>query len=144
MLGYHFTTDTLRDGRPIPPVGEWLVHSGPLIPCRSGLHASEHPLDALFYAPGPLLHKVVLDGEMVAHGHPVDKWCGRRRCILETIDATMLLNRFIRWGLGKWGVTQPDQAVIDDARREQRDKFEVMVYEAFRQGAGHARLRQDG
>ena len=44
---YHFTGDTLRDGRPIPKPGVWLKHDGPVIPCKSGLHASEHPFDAL-------------------------------------------------------------------------------------------------
>ena len=49
---YHFTSDQLRDGRPIPPVGEWLIHEGPLEMRCQGLHASAHPFDALTYAPG--------------------------------------------------------------------------------------------
>ena len=28
MKGYHFVGDKLRDGRPIPADGEWLVHDG--------------------------------------------------------------------------------------------------------------------
>ena len=97
MIGYHFTTTTLRDGRPIPPIGEWLVHDGPIAPCQSGLHASEHPADAMEYAPGPLLHRVELDGELVAHGSLDDKWVGRRRRILASIDATDLLREYARW-----------------------------------------------
>ena len=97
MNGYHFTTDKLRDGRPIPPIGEWLIHEGPVVPCKSGLHACEHPFDAFQYGVGVLLHRVELDGDLVAHGDPTDKWAGRRRRILQTIDATDLLRAFARW-----------------------------------------------
>jgi hypothetical protein len=96
MLGYHFTGSTLRDGRPIPAVGDWLVHDGPIVPCQSGLHCSEHPFDALQFAPGTLLHRVELDGEIVTHGEPVDKHVGRRRKIIATVDATDLLREFSR------------------------------------------------
>jgi len=97
MKAYHFTADTLRDGRPIPPVGEWLEHTGPIFPCESGLHASADPFDALKYAPGAIIHLVEIDGELVPHGDPVDKVAGRRRKIIKTIDATKLLREFARW-----------------------------------------------
>jgi hypothetical protein len=57
---------------------------------------SEHPFDALRYAPGPLLHRVELGGDMKSHGDPVDKCAGSRRKILATIDATNLLRTFAR------------------------------------------------
>ena len=97
MKAYHFTGDTLRDGRPIPAIGEWLDHPGPIVPCESGLHASEHPFDALQFAPGPMLHLVELDGEIQTHGNPPDKIVGRRRKIVASIDATDLLREFARW-----------------------------------------------
>lgn len=97
MKAYHFTSETLRNGQPIPPIGEWLVHNGPIVPCDSGLHASEHPLDALQYAPGAMLHLVELEDNLVSHGEPIDKWVGRRRKIVTTIDATELLREFARW-----------------------------------------------
>jgi hypothetical protein len=97
MRAYHFTTDTLRDGRPIPAVGEWLKHDGEIDPCVSGLHASEHPFDALRYAPGLLLHLVELEGDLKSHGNPVDKWVGRRRKIISTINAEELLWEYARW-----------------------------------------------
>ncbi len=93
---YHFTGDTLRDGRPIPPIGKWLKHRGPIIPCVSGLHASEHPYDALTYAPGSRLHRVKLRGGMEPHGCPIDKWCAGARKIVASIDAEQLLRRFAR------------------------------------------------
>jgi hypothetical protein len=97
VRAYHFNNGkTLRDGRPLPLIGEWLTHKGPLLPCESGLHASEHPFDALQYAPGPFLDLVDLDGEMVSHGNPVDKLCARRRRRVKTIDATDVLRQYAR------------------------------------------------
>ena len=88
---YHFTGKTLRDGRPLPAIGEWLEHEGELRMCVSGLHASPTPFDALQYAPGPLLHLVELDGETIAGG---DKVVCRKRKIVASIDATDLLRKF--------------------------------------------------
>ena len=96
MFAYHFTNETLRNGSPIPARNRWLVHTGAITPCESGLHGSQHPFDALRYAPGPYLHYVEIDGELVSHGNPVDKWCGRRRKIIASVDATNLLWTFAR------------------------------------------------
>lgn len=35
MIAYHFVGDTLRDGRPVPPDGEWLRHIGPIHMCEA-------------------------------------------------------------------------------------------------------------
>jgi hypothetical protein len=93
---YHFTGDKLRDGRPVPQPGEWLTHTGPVIPCESGLHASEHPFDALKYAPGNRLHIVELGDEVKTHGDPVDKVVSNRRRIAASIDATEVMRKFAR------------------------------------------------
>jgi len=90
---YHFTGKTLRDGRAIPAIGEWLEHDGPLAMCESGLHAGPTPFDALKYAPGEFLHLVELDGELIAQD---DKVVCRKRKIVATIDATDLLRKFAR------------------------------------------------
>jgi hypothetical protein len=97
LRGYHFTGCTLRDGRPIPAIGQWLEYDGPVVPCESGLHMSEHPMDALKYAPGNTLHLVELEGDCQPHGDPIDKCAGRRRRILATVDAEPLLRKFARW-----------------------------------------------
>ena len=47
MMAYHFVNATLRDGRPVPPDGEWLEHDGAVVMCESGLHASLTPWQAL-------------------------------------------------------------------------------------------------
>ena len=90
---YHFTSDKLRDGRSIPPVGKWLVHEGQMVICISGLHASEHPYDALAYAPGVRLHKVELRGIEATQR---DKVCARGRKIVASIDAEAVLRAFAR------------------------------------------------
>ena len=90
---YHFTGDTLRDGRPVPAIGEWLVHEGPIKLCASGLHASRHPFDALTYAPGARLHRVELRG---IEGEEADKVVARERRIIASIDAADLLRAFAR------------------------------------------------
>jgi len=97
ILAYHFTGDALRDGRPLPPRGVWLTHDGLLIPCRAGLHASVHPFDAVQHAPGGLLHRVELDGDMLDYGDPPGTWCAQRRRIIATRDSTEALWAFARW-----------------------------------------------
>jgi hypothetical protein len=66
MKAFHFTGNTLRDGREIPPIGVELRHEGEVKICASGLHASERLVDALRYAPvcATTLH-VVECGEIV-------------------------------------------------------------------------------
>ncbi len=91
---WHFCADTLRDGRPIPPDGEWLVHDGDVIPCKSGLHASIRLIDALEYAPGSTLCRVILRGDIQQHNN--DKIVGRERQIVWRIDATAVLREFAR------------------------------------------------
>jgi len=93
MVAYHFVGATLRDGRPVPPDGEWLVHDGPVVMCESGLHASRRPFDALSYAPGPVLCEVEVEDIV---GEESDKLVARRRRIVRRLDATDLLRSFAR------------------------------------------------
>ena len=93
MIYYHFVSDTLRDGRAIPPDGAWLIHDGPVVMCKSGLHASGHPFDALQYAPGNTLCMVemldIVDSQE-------DKVVSRGRRIVKRIDAAGLCRAFAR------------------------------------------------
>jgi hypothetical protein len=93
VLAWHFTNGSLRDGRPLPAIGEWLVHEGPITICKTGLHASELLKDALEYAPGSMLHRVTVrriadrqDDKLVAHERRIE-W---------TIDADPVLRSFSR------------------------------------------------
>lgn len=93
-IAYHFVGETLRDGRPVPADGEWLKHVGEVKLCASGLHWSEHPFDALQYAPGGTLCLVEYDGETIKGD---DKGVSRRRRIVKRIDAEPLMREFARW-----------------------------------------------
>jgi hypothetical protein len=91
MIAWHFTGPALRDGSPVPPIGEWLVHEGDITICKSGLHASVHPFDALQYAPGSFLHKVECEDIVSSQD---DKFVCRRRKIIASRDVTELLYAF--------------------------------------------------
>lgn len=92
-LAWHFVGDTLRDGRPVPPDGEWLVHAGAAVMCESGLHASRKPSQALKYAPGAIL--CLVECEDIVDEQD-DKLVCRRRRIVKRIDATDLMRTFAR------------------------------------------------
>lgn len=94
VLAWHFTAgDKLRDGRPVPPVGEWLRHEGEIEICRTGLHASERLFDALGFAPGNMLHRVECRD---IRGRESDKFVCRERRILWSLDAEPVLRAFSR------------------------------------------------
>jgi hypothetical protein len=92
-LAWHFVGETLRDGRPVPADGEWLEHKGELILCKSGLHWSREPFDALQYAPGSVLCLVEVGGNIFEAG---DKGVSSRRKIVARMDAAELLRYFAR------------------------------------------------
>ena len=90
-VAWHFTGDTLRDGSPIPAVGETLIYKGRIELCASGYHWSLKPHQALRYAPGNRLHMVQYGGEVFMGD---DKGVSSQRTILATVAAEPLLRRF--------------------------------------------------
>ena len=96
MLGWYFAANDRRlrygDGRKIA-VGETHEVDGKPALCQRGLHASQRVIDALDYAPGPILYRVRLSGAIV---HGDDKACATRRTYLAEIDATEMLRAFAR------------------------------------------------
>ena len=90
---YENGIDRLRDGSEAPPDGVWLEYSGPLVMCKSGLHFSRHPFDALNYAPGVILCLVAVGGTIIEGG---DKGVCSRRKIIARKDATEGLRYFAR------------------------------------------------
>lgn len=94
MKAWHFVSDTLRDGSPIPADGVTLTHDGPLVICETGLHASERIIDALMHAPGNTICRVEVEG-CETQGHD-DKLVCRLRTILWRIDGEKILREFAR------------------------------------------------
>jgi hypothetical protein len=114
VRAWHFVGDTLRDGRPVPEDGVKLIHTGRVIPCREGLHASAHPMDALTYAPGNTLCLVECGGQIIEHGNPVDKIACSERTIIARMDAEPLLREFARHcALSVIHLWEPPQVVCD-------------------------------
>ncbi len=96
LLAWHFLPAdgclANGDGRRVV-VGETLRVDGPLVLCTRGLHASRRLTDALKYAPGPILCRVRLSGD-VAEGD--DKLCATERTVEWMLDATPVLRDFAR------------------------------------------------
>ena len=89
ILGWHFTSNGfLRDKRPIPAIGETLVHDGELDLYFSGLHASERLIDSLKYRPYEALelHRVKLGGTILRDKYNNDKVVASERTILATLN----------------------------------------------------------
>ena len=151
IRAWHFVGDTLRDGRPVPPDGEWLVHDGEVKMCEIGLHASRHPFDALRYAQGAILCLVDCD-DIVAED--TDKLVCRRRRIVARADAIDALRYFARmqalsvvhlWDAPDvvldWLMTGDDSlraAAWDAARAAARDAARDAAWAAARDAAWDA------
>jgi hypothetical protein len=127
---WHFVSDTLRDGTPIPKDDVWLEHKGPVRICESGLHASRNPFDALQYAPGATLCLVEVEGIECEQD---DKLVCRRRKIVARMDATALMRYFARMqavsAIDRWDAPDVvcdylmtgDESLRDAARDATRD-----------------------
>ena len=84
----------LRDWRPVPPAGKWLVHDGSVALCERGLHASIDILNGLRYAPGCWLHRVECS-DVVSSA--ADKLVCRRRRVVASADMTWALVTGAEW-----------------------------------------------
>ena len=94
VYAWHFTDgNKLRDGSPLPAVGETLKFDGKPILCEQGLHASLHPFDALRYAPGDTLHLVHCAGTIL---HQEDKLVCTERTITASFKTSEMLRYFAR------------------------------------------------
>ena len=94
VKAWHFLPDNSRTRYSDEPVkvGVTLFAEGKIAPCSNGLHASEHPLDALKYAPGLLLCHVEVSGEIVRES---DKLAGRTRTCMAIRDSKRMVLEFV-------------------------------------------------
>ena len=145
VRAWHFTGPTLRDGRPIPESGVWLVHAGPIVPCESGLHGSERLLDALAYAPGDYLHRTTHRGDITPHGNPPDKFVARERRIDWTLDEAAterVLREFSRWCalqvIHLWDAPEVVREYLESGDESLRDAARAAAWAAAWAAAGAA------
>lgn len=126
----------LRDGSLAPDDGVPLVHEGPLVMCHRGLHASVLLMDALQYAPGPVLCRDEVTGCVVKAD---DKLVASTRVILWRIDATDILLKFARMcALDVISLWTPPQVVVDFLRSGDRALRQVAKAEAAAEAAAAA------
>ena len=147
ILAWHFVSDTLRDGSPIPPDGEWQHYKGECVMCESGLHASRSVLDALQYAPGRTICRVACAG--IAEEQS-DKLVSTHRFILWRLDGEEVLRAFARQqalsAIHLWDapqvvkdyLTTQDESLRDAARVASRDAARDAAWNAARDAASAA------
>jgi hypothetical protein len=96
-LAWHFVglSRRLRDGTPLRKGRTYRLPPGTVpVMCETGYHASIQPLDALRYAPGPIICRVQLGGTVLEDD---DKLCASERTVLWWADATRTLHEFALW-----------------------------------------------
>jgi len=102
IKAWHFLHQNCRlshgDGRLIRP-GTTVTVPGPLVLYAHGLHASRRVMDALQQAPGPIVCRVVVSGEIVEDNGILNNniFAGTRRYVEWMLDATWLLHEFACW-----------------------------------------------
>jgi hypothetical protein len=120
VFAWHFTAKNAKlgfgDGRKIV-VGEALTvlvpgtHGERIACCQYGLHGSRQIIDALQYAQGPMLQRVIISGTIAEQD---DKLCGSCRRCMAMADATQLQWLFARWcALQQVHLWEPPQIVLD-------------------------------
>ena len=78
-------------------IGETHKIDKKIIPCKCGLHLSKRIIDALNYAPGPVIYRVIGSGVIISHGDPVDKYaCSERTYASGGVDISNTLRLFAR------------------------------------------------
>lgn len=96
ILAWYFSTQKKRlrynDGRKIAPGVTHEVEGVPKV-CRWGLHGSAHIADALKIAPGPIVWRVELSGDM---DKELDKVAATTRHYLWGYDASKIIQDFAR------------------------------------------------
>lgn len=97
ILSWHFLSEDRRlryGNRELVVPGQTISVEPPLQMCKHGLHASVRAIDALGYAPGPIVCRVQISGEILEEG---DKLCATHRRCLWMDDASLVLHEFACW-----------------------------------------------
>jgi hypothetical protein len=97
MKGWHFLPNDRRmqfDERELVEAGKTYKVDPPIYLCSWGLHASDKSIDALGYAPGFIVCRVELGGEIIRDN---DKAVATERTVLWMADAERTLHEFAIW-----------------------------------------------
>lgn len=99
IMALHFLREDMTAGEGNEPA--WVVGDSrtlpahrTIIPCTYGYHGSPTLWAALKYAPGPIACLVELDGDVVEHGNPVDKYAARTRKLIAAVNISRELRLF--------------------------------------------------
>jgi hypothetical protein len=91
-----------------------------------------------------MLHRVELDGDLIAHGTPVDKHVGRRRRIIASIEATPVVREFSRWCalqvIHLWDALQIVREYLETGDESKREAAGEAAREAALEAAREAAL----
>lgn len=94
VLAWHFLRESRRlryDSDVVVFAGQTLTVEPPLVLCKRGLHGSIRALDALRYAPGPIVCRVEMFGGLI---HGTDKFVAQHRKVLWLADASEVLHTY--------------------------------------------------
>lgn len=148
MKAWHYLKEDrrirFRDGKEVDDgeiveVGKTYTAKGKLVLCKNGMHGSISPLDALQYAPGPIVCRVNIIGE-IQKGD--DKIIGRNRKVLWMYDATDVLRKFSRMCaldvVYLWDAPDVVVQYLQVGKEELRDAAWDAAWAAARDAAGDA------
>ena len=130
LLDAHYQEEIDEETRRVAPGYVYTEVGGEIKCCARGLHASRLAIDALEYAPGPIVCRVALWG---AVDELSDKLAARHREVLWMADATRALRLYACWcvretpigdGRKVWDLlTDPrSRAAVETAERYARGK----------------------
>jgi hypothetical protein len=157
IKGWHFLPADKRlrygDGRVIQVGKVYRWREGMFGVCGGGMHMSRNILDALRYAPGPILCRVESVGKVIEAGDKLVAECRKvlwmidatdvlradaRRCALDVVhlwDAPNVVDRYLKTG---------DESLRAAARDAAMDAAEVTARRAAAREAARATLRAAG
>ena len=97
MKAWHFLKEDRRmafGDRELVEPGKTYRVEGEIRMCERGLHASKRALDALQYAPGPIVCRVEMGGRIF---EDKNKLVAQERSVIWMADATGVLRDYARW-----------------------------------------------
>ena len=101
-------------------------NNDPISLCENGMHGSVRPIDALPYAPGPIVCRVDITGEIEETDN---KFAGRNRKVLWMYDATRVLEKIAReCALEVTECWNPPEFVINYLKTGKGDREVIYFY----------------